>query len=681
MNKTVFIISLVILSGCASKQQPTAPKQETYVINKSYLSAEQQAAAQAEPVNVQDEQQEQSAGYEVLQPLSSGKERQRTTAQVLKQFSNSEKVTLAADNMPVDEFLHYAFGEVLGKNYVLAPELKSSGILVTLNVQQAISKREMFKLISDLLTRQQITLDFNEEVFFFQTSALGKAKAVIGIGRTPESVPGVTGQILQVIPLRYGIKVSIERTVRDLIDAVVTPDFEQSALFVLGDRNNVLRAIELIELLDVPANRGKNIGLITLTYIGMDDFSRQVSLLMANEGIQVGINDGTSRNVSMVPLVNIGSVAIFTTSDELLNRVRYWASVLDKPAKGDKAQYFIYHPRFARATDLGDSVGQLLTLSGASAAIKSNEQSTGANADTLKAETVKANRAVSSEAISFVVDERSNSLIFKTTGTEYQNFLPLLKKLDVLPKQVLIEVMLAEVTMTDDFKYGVEFALKNSSKLDITTLGAFGAGKTGGINLNFLDGGTEAVASFFKDNKYINVISNPSLLVRDGVSATITAGEDIPTSGGTITDDGVTTTNVVYRRTGVNVSVTPTINAQGVVIMTISQQLSNQVDTSTSENSNPSIFERSLETEAVVESGRTVLLGGLISESSSTGQTKVPGFGDLPLLGNLFKGQNDQLTKKELVMLITPKVIENNDQWQKLMLDFQSGLETIRIIE
>ncbi len=678
----IFLGLVLALSGCATtKESSQQGKDErfTYKIKRSYLEG---STDKTLPEDIENSEIEGRPPYEPLQPIAQNAQKERKANTLAREFSDSEKVTIAADKMPLTEFLHYAFGEILAKNYVLAPDLKGNKTPVTLNVSNAISKRELFRLVANVLDNQQVSIDYSGDVFFFQAAALGKAKATIGIGRTIESVPSVAGQILQVIPLKYGIRISMERTIRELIEADIRSDYEQSTLFVMGDRNNILRAIELVQMLDVPANRGKHIGLISLTYIPLEEFVTQTQTLMKNEGLDVGIADGQNKNIALVTLNHIGAAAVFATSEELLNRVRYWASVLDKPTRGDNEQYFVYHPRFARATDLGDSVGRLISLSGGRSQerVQRNNQSTGENADQLANESVRSNRVISASNISFVVDERSNSLIFKTSGSQYQALMPLLERLDVLPKQVLLEVLIAEVTMSDDFKFGVEFALRNSSRFALTTKGAFSAGETGGLNLSFLDGGTEAVASFFKENKFINVLSNPSMLVRDGVSANISVGTDIPVVGGTVSQDGGNvTTNIVYRKTGVDVAVTPTINAQGVVIMNIKQQISNTVDTTAGSGGSPSIFERSLDTEVVVESGRTVLLGGLISEDVSNGEIKVPGFGDLPFIGNLFKERNDSKTKTELVMLVTPRVIERNDDWEKLMMDFQNGLENIRI--
>ena len=675
----VVLVGGLVLSGCKSTEK-SGKEFERYKISPSYLYSEDRISAE---VTTEEEATDstKTQSFTQLESLTVDNRNVQNKLEAANFFSNDEKVTMAANSMPLNRFVHYAFGEILKVNYVIGESLKSQSKAVTLNVQNPVSKQELFKLLNNLLTREQVSLDFNENTFFLQQNQLSKAKAIIGIGRSPNSVPQTAGQILQVIPIKFDIKISLERTVRELVDAKITTDFDQNALFVLGDRANVLRAIELVELLDVPANRGRYIGLLSLQYISIEEFIAQVTQLLNNEGLSVGLENVQNKSVYMVALNNIGAIALFASAEETVQRVRYWATVLDQPAKGENAQYFVFNPSYARATDLGESIGRLLNLGNNMYDRETSQRSTGANAAELKADTVRRNEnIVSNREVSFVVDERSNAIIFSTTGDQYQKLLPLLRKLDVLPKQVLLEVMIAEVTLTDDFKYGVEFALKNSSRFSATTQGSFGAGDTGGLNLSFSDANAEIAASFFRENSFVNVLSNPTILVRDGVSANISVGTDIPTVGGTIVDDGVTNTNVVYRRTGVDVTVTPTVNAKGVVIMSIRQSISNQVET-TAESTNPSIFDRALNTEVVVESGQTVLLGGLISENVSNGETKVPGLGDMPLLGGLFRSENDSTTKTELVMMVTPKVVNSSEQWDKLIDSFQAGLENLKIIK
>jgi general secretion pathway protein D len=157
-----------------------------------------------------------------------------------------------------------------------------------------------------------------------------------------------------------------------------------------------------------------------------------------------------------------------------------------------------------------------------------------------------------SEGIRMVVDERANALIFYTTGSEYRALKPLLTQLDSLAKQVALDILIAEVTLQDEFKFGVEWALSRS-EVNLTTQGAFGAASVGGIGLVINGNEGPLTANSLQTNSLVNVLSNPTLTVRDGVSASINVGSDISVVGATTQDpiNGERQTTVSeYRRRG-----------------------------------------------------------------------------------------------------------------------------------
>ncbi|MBE1302109.1 MAG: hypothetical protein GJ680_19655 [Alteromonadaceae bacterium] len=681
--KHYFIASVVMatLAGCASTgENESGNVKLTYNVERSFLHQDKRESSDATdyPGEQSSEVNQPKSGFERLKPILSHNVglAERIESDIFNQ--TNDRVKVSANRMSSVDFIHYVFGEIFDVNYVIGNELAEINKPLTLNIQNETSKNELYRTVSKILAQSGVRIEFNENTFYFHKPKSTKGSATVGVGREFTSVPNVSGNILQVVQLQYGIRITLERTLNKLVDAEFIPDFSQNSMFILGDRTNVIRALELINMLDVPAHRGKYIGLLSLDYIAMSEFTDQVVTLLTNEGVDAAINTSDNKSVLLVPLAHIGAIAVFASSEESLARVRYWATILDRPTQGENAQYFIYTPEYARAADLGESIGGLLGISGS----KLNKDSTGDNAQRLSSGRTSAASRTSS-GLSFVVDERTNSLIFNTTGDQYQKLLPLLAKLDILPKQILLEVTIAEVTLTDTFKYGVEFALKNDERFNASTLGQFGGQSAGGLTLSIFDddifGGTgDAALAFFRQNQFVNVLSNPTLLVRDGMSATIAVGTEIPIQSGTVVDQGVTTTNVNYRETGVKIDVTPTLNAQGVVIMNIAQEISNVVE-GTGGSPTPSIFSRALSTEAVVESGRTVILGGLISENSSQGETKVPLLGDLPLIGGAFRGQNDTVEKTELVMIVTPRVIKSSDEWDKLISGFSESLEGINL--
>ena len=171
-------------------------------------------------------------------------------------------------------------------------------------------------------------------------------------------------------------------------------------------------------------------------------------------------------------------------------------------------------------------------------------------------------------------------------------------------------------------------------------------------------------------------------MVRDGVSASITVGSSISVVGQT-TQDPINgdrqTTSSEYRKTGVDVKITPTVNAAGIVVMEVQQSISNSVPGSSGSGGNPDIFDRAISTEVLAASGQTVMLAGLISESLSAGGSGTPGLSTLPLLGRLFRAQADVTDRTELIMLITPRVLDDVSGWEPIMEDFKRTLTFMKV--
>ena len=290
--------------------------------------------------------------------------------------------------------------------------------------------------------------------------------------------------------------------------------------------------------------------------------------------------------------------------------------------------------------------------------------------------------AVSNDKISMVIDKRSNTLVFHSSGADYQSILPLVRRMDIMPKQVLLSVTIAEVRLQGVFKRGFEYAF-TSGKFKGGTEGTLGLDSIAGFSLNWASGLDEVMAKFVEENSYVNILSKPSILVRDGTQATITVGDRIPVSAGSSTGSNgdVITENITYRETGINLKVSPTVNAQGVVIMQIQQDISNQVADQVGKGGNPIFFERNLTTEVVADSGQTILLGGLISEDQSNSDKGVPFIKSIPLIGALFESESKANTKTELVIMVTPKLIERSNQWHNILNSFQSVLDNINLVQ
>lgn len=684
----VFLTSAI--GACATFEQHAERMTEASTgIEDSYLSRIGQGVVEPE---VESENRElddslpaNSADFQGLRALPAADSKGFENAQFGFTLSNEPSINLKVENMPVMEFVHYALDELLGVEYVLDPDARSKKKkAVTLSSAGLKSPRHVYGTVMQTLGRHDLRVEVSDGVHYIygaNDKDIGGRGVTVNIGRNPDTIPRVSGDILQVVDLKYGSNISLERTLNELLDLKVSLDSVRNALFLRGRRSEIIKALSFIEMFDAPANRGSHIGLINLTYISTDAFSKQVTSLMKAEGIPIGGGAKNNETVVIVPLPNIGSSAIFAGTKELLDRVRYWARLVDQPAAGTSSQYFVFKPQFARASEIG---GSLIELMGGGRRVGTGSDRAGASSkldSTGQAPDKARSQAFQTDVFQMVVVERSNSLVFNTTGMEYQRLMPLLQQLDVLPKQVLLDIVIAEVTLKDEFKFGVEWALQNG-ELTASTLGAFGASSIGGtaFALNGSDG--EAVSQVLQTSQLVNVLSNPTMLVRDGVEANINVGSDISVVGSTTFDPLVgqrQTTASVYRKTGVDVTVTPTVNAEGVILMKVEKKISNAVPNSTGAAGNPDVFERSISTEIVAGSGQTVLLGGLISEDVSASGSGTPGLSAAPLLGWLFKSESDSGTRTELVMLITALVIDELDEWEAIETSFNQGLRYLEV--
>lgn len=686
---TASILAALLLNGCASHQN------DRYSISSSRLaSGDTYTADQALDTNEsQSGVDDKMTGFQSLQSLELTRSTLKNQQDAAMRLPDSDSVSFAADKMPTEQFIHAVLGDVLKLNYVITDGINTLSQPQSLNLQQSVSSRQLYLLSAQLLDASDINISVRDGTFFVHPKAKTNAATVLGIGRDYQDVPQVVGQVMQIVPIKYGMNISLERTLRELINGKITPDFEKNMLFITAERSEVLRALDLIQLLDMPASRGRNVGILRLTYITAEEFIEQVSRLLASEGIPAESSNNPKTNVAMVALEQIGAVALFGTEQFYLDRVNYWARQLDKPSEGAQKRYYIFHPRFARASDLGVSIAPLIgqPVGGDNRQGNQNRDTASAfnNGSPAAAQGGSEARAaksaaitVSNEDITMTVDERSNTIIFYTSGIQYQTLLPMIRRLDIMPKQILLEATIAEVTLTDEFAQGFEFAFR-SGRLSGGTKGALGAGDMGGFQLNWGDGVGQVLARLSASTSLINVLSNPTLVVRDGVSANITVGNEIPTVGSTTINPGTETqsTTIVRRKTGVSLTVTPTINAQGLVVMEIDQSISNVSDSGPQLDGATSIFERSVKTEVLAQSGQTILLGGLISENTTEGSSHVPGLASIPLLGNLFKGRNEKKEKTELVIFITPRVIENNEQWQLIRNKLNTGLQNLKLLD
>ncbi|ATC93397.1 type II secretion system protein GspD [Pseudoalteromonas tunicata] len=677
MNKinaiSITIVGLFVLNGCSATQNKSFSPQPSYLHSNISVVADGDEAAVNEK-NEASQNNEPDKKVEYLTPFQVIQQQAQITNDVIDRFSEQKTIEMSAETLPLQDFLHLVLGERLKVSYVLSDEIKADSQSVTLNIQNAVTERKLFLLTEELIDERGYTIRFNDNIFYVhkKNSEQGQTDLTYGYGKSINDVPQTSGDIVQMVPFEYGMQLSMSNTLRQMIGVKSTSDPARNTINIFGKRQDILRALELIDIFDRPAIANRHIGVYKSTFVNGTELLTKLKELLTQEGIKLGDGIDTSSTITVVNMEKQNRLIFFAVKQDVIERAIFWANQIDKPIDTAEKQYFIYQPQYSRAVDMGESlealIGEVSSLTTSTSAAQENSRKRGAV-------------TASSEDLKMVIDERSNSVIFFTTGEKYQQILPLVKRLDILPKQIMLEVIIAEVSLTNEFKQGVEFAFKNGNYGTSTEKAFMGDGFGG---LSYLLQGTQGklIVNLLQTNSLVNILSRPSLVVRDGVNATINVGTDIPIVGETASDPingDRQTTKIEYRKTGVELAVTPTVNAQGIVLMEIKQKISNQVESGSTVSGNPSVFERTINTEVVAESGQTIILGGLISENKSTKASRVPFFSGIPILGNLFRADTESGDKTELVILVTPRVIESSSEWDDVKKLFDNAFENLKL--
>jgi general secretion pathway protein D len=310
------------------------------------------------------------------------------------------------------------------------------------------------------------------------------------------------------------------------------------------------------------------------------------------------------------------------------------------------------------------------------------------------------------QEVRIVADEVTNSLVVLATKRDYQLILDVVRKIDVVPRQVVLEVMIAEVGLNKELQFGIAYAFQSGSLKAAVVTGntppnIFANPAAGNIGGQFLNGvlGTARAPSnglfaVITDPKnfsiFINALNNitrvkmlsaPHIIAADNREAHILVGESVPilTSTSTFLQTSAvapTTANTVqYRDVGKILTVLPQVNSKGLVNLQVRQEVSAVAAQVFGNTNSPSFSTREAETTLVVQDGGTVIIGGIIDDSINSTRRGVPYLMDVPVLGHLFRSDDDATTRTELLITITPSVIHNRDEAREVTDQFTDRID------
>jgi general secretion pathway protein D len=579
--------------------------------------------------------------------------------------------------MKISDFINLVFGQILKLSYTTGTEVKRSPEIITLNMTEEVNARDLYYVVLDLLEQRGFQVVAQDNLLVIDQVRRNAQKGLFSNnvfwGR---KVPRLAraAKITQIVPVYYADLPALfavaKQFVRDAERLTFEVQNETSSLLVSGPVEEVSQVVKLIEAFDQPFSAGKSIELLYLDYISVKAFLTELENILPGLGIPLS-GKGQAAGLRLVPVESLNAVLIVAAQPSWIRSIVYWKQKLDTlQALGDEKNLFVYRPENRPADELMEITTRVvhadpLRKTVGYKAVAEREKTTG-----------PALAALAGLEADISIDKARNALIIYAYPADYKKIRHLLEQLDTPPRQVLIEVTLVEITLTDQLEYGVEWFYRNQGGefiTEISTLGGLGIGNAGlNYALTKVGGDFQALLNAFAQKDLIDIISSPHIVVLDGKEAVIHIGTDVPiivseTSAPDIETDGASILrNIQYRNTGVILHVRPVVNSGGVLTLEIRQELSDAQQNTTSDISSPLILSRIIDTSLALKSGETVLLGGLISNNRSETVTKVPLLGDIPWLGHLFKVNSESVTKTELIVRVTPYILSNLSELDQL---------------
>lgn len=587
----------------------------------------------------------------------------------INQNKNKEisDLTVSLEQIPLNSFIHAIYGGILKVNYSIDAAINERKDLVTFRTPKPISSKRLMDVSSQLLKSYGIAVqNFDGVIRITSGSSIASTLPIILRGRALPTVPQPLRPIFHYIETESVKPESFFNTLKSIVgDRVKVEVTQLGGLLISGPPDDVQSALEIVRVFDQPSLRGQHNIRIIPRYWSAEEFARKLNEVLRAEGYSVGIQNSNNEPISLLTLPSINSVLVFSVNRDVLLHVVEWAKELDQiNAVQAGGSLFTYSVKNSDAQELAKSLNELINGSGDENIQKTDNQ----NRSSSSASSVKQKRVV--------VNNATNSLIFQGgTQEDYRQWLSLLVELDKPTKSALIDVLVAEVSLKDENDLGFSWKLDQlgsgaaAVRLSGTTYGMTAG--TNGLTINALLGGNplrQLAINALATNSDSRVISNPKIVTKNGETANINVGEEVPTvTSQAVTNNGLIGGNnsvvpqtVQYRSTGILLKVRPVIHSGDRIDIEVSQEVSSAEPTVTGVTTSPTIRKRSVDTKISLRDGATIMLGGLISESSTDSNSGVPLLKDIPGIGNLFKSSKRSRDRTELVILITPYILNDS---------------------
>jgi general secretion pathway protein D len=602
--------------------------------------------------------------------------------------------------------------EIMKMNYLVDPRVKGT---VNIHTTGQLPGDEVFPIFQSILRLNGATAVKKDGLY--EIVPLSDAKKTYV---PPTTVRGGTKlaseekYTIQIVSLKYIPATEASKLIKPFLsDGADIVEHPPHNILIIGDvASNVKKSLDIIGLFDIDIFSDKRVRIYPVLNADVAEVAKEMERIFTS--FEVSTKSARGVGITFTPVTRINSLLVVSSIPNIFEKVEGWLRELDKiPGEGSKLSVFVYYVQNAKAKDLAEVLkevfGKAKEKKAEKAAAPAETTYRGARpAPTPSTPSTPAKEeagGVPEGEIGIVVDEPTNALIIKAFHRDYRAILDTIKKLDIYPKQVLIETLMAEISLDDSNKFGIEWAKFTSSHVtDSQAQGAvagqqppadpFSAVLPQGIFFRYaiveLGGRLSAAINLAASQDRLKVISSPHIIASNNKEAKIQVGSSQPILTNTYTTPGVTSTTgsgvvegtIEYKDIGIIVSVTPRISDGGLVTLEISIENSNvntSVELPLGNLANVPVFtKKTAKTILSVMEGETVVIGGLIEDSKEKITSGIPLLSKIPLIGGLFGFQTYKKSRTELILLMTPHIISNQFTSNAVTREFKEKVEGLK---
>ncbi len=690
------LVAALVVSSCSMlppslRKEPEAPKPEATVMTPAQVAAAAGLKPAAPTPPAPDAKIYLGTGNFVHQ--------RPTPAPV----PGPQEASLNFEALDVREVAKVILGDYLKQSYTVHPSVTGT---VTFRTVRPISMSDLLPTLEMLLRQNGAAVVVEEGIYKILPIAQVRGSVSPQLGGTPRPIP--QGFSVLVVPLKYVSAREMQKLLEPFAaDNTVRIDEVRNLVIMAGNQRELKHLVDTVDLFDVDWLSGYSVGLFPIK-------SADVKTLVADldRVFGAGAQSPLAGIVRVIPIERMNALLVVTTQFRYLEMAKTWIQRIDQAGgTSGGSRIHVYQVRNSKAENLAQLIGDLFSSSRRSTTtaptlapgarpgeIRSTPFGQSPSQATRTTVTPAAGAATfqmpggdgtTANEVRVIADKDTNSLLIVATASDYDVIEEALRKLDVVRRQVLVEVLLAEVTLVDGLEFGIDWFIsaRNNTSGTLNTMGSLPSSRTGtvagfgGLQLIQLTGDEiRAVLRTLGTDGKTKVVAAPQVMVLDNEQAEIKIGDRISVQ--TQSQTGVNTgTGVLnsfqYLETGVLLAVTPRINSGGMVTLEINQEVSQAKAPTGAGNPNPDVGTRSAKTSVVVASGESIVLGGLIREENTRSSSGLPLLSKIPVLGALFGYQTLDMARTELVMVVTPKIVSDTAQARQVTEELRRKLPSL----